>query len=460
MLDNSAKVTEAHVGSRNDLTMVPLKALSPLTRDLLGCLLDKERIFLSEAGFSRDWRGLFNLVEIPKSLYPLVKGHEKHTHFLLELWEKESHQCKVDANLAQLQNLLGCIDRWDVVDDTFELFEKDAEKFLLQEHRRTARESEPAELQDDCVPDDNDIIVVGDRARYKQQFDAFILFAQEDIDFATKMVSRLEDRGLKLCLKDRDILAGASFEHEVMSRLISERCRRLVVIISEAFLASSLNDFTVTFAQALQIERRQRKVIPCVYEKCDLPPHLKYTCRLDYQRSQNLYNFWDKLANSIRPSSAAVSIKASPVKEDPEDQAPPKAQPIAVTAPLPIAKLAVDDDEPTLIVKLPNTAEQEGCSYSLQKSHSFWDLFSGLSQKKNRLYSSSSQVNINDITPSPSPNQTSYSLLSFIKRDSPKPNGNAASSVLSNASPGREKKQPKPKKKWYKSMGRKVAPAT
>ncbi|XP_058125672.1 myeloid differentiation primary response protein MyD88-like [Anopheles ziemanni] len=458
MLDNPAKVTEVHVGSRNDLTMVPLKALSPLTRDLLGSLLDKERIFLSEAGFSRDWRGLFYLAEIPKSLYPLVKGHEKHTHRLLELWEKESHQCKVDANLAQLQNLLGCIDRWDVVDDTSDLFEKDAEKFLLQEQRRTARENQPAELQDGYVPDDNDIIVVGDRPGNKQLFDAFILFAQEDIEFATKMVSRLEARGLNLCLKDRDILAGASFEHEVMSRLISERCRRLVVIISEAFLASSLNDFTVTFAQALQIERRQRKVIPCVYGKCDLPPHLKYTCRLDYQRSQNLYNFWDKLANSIRPSATAVAIKASPVKEDPEDQPPPKARPVAVTAPLPIPKVAVVEDEPTLVVKLPNAAEQEGCSSSLKKSHSFWDLFSGLSQKKNRLNSSSSQVNINDITPSSSPKKASYSPLSFIKRDSSQPNGHAASSAPSKATPAKEK-QTKSKKKWYKSMGRKVATA-
>uniref|UniRef100_A0A182IZK0 TIR domain-containing protein n=1 Tax=Anopheles atroparvus TaxID=41427 RepID=A0A182IZK0_ANOAO len=469
MLDNApAKTTEACVGNRIDLTMVPLESLSPLTRSLLGNLLNQRRIFTSEDGYSRDWRGLFELVGIPKSYYPLVKDHDNPTCYLLELWNSKSEQCKRGANLAELQNVLGCIDRWDILDDTSKMFEQDAEQYLVKEQQRATKKAQTAELQESRELTDIDIITKDDTLDHKQQYDAFILFAQEDMEFASKMVDRLEARGLNLCLKDRDILGGGTFEHQVISTLISERCRRVVVIISEAFLASPLNDFMVTFAQALQIEKKQRKVIPCVYGKCELPPHLRYTCRLDYQRSQNLYNFWDKLAASIRvtPRAAAgveMSVASGEAMQKPLHSLT-NGRSFAVTAPLPISPKVVERDESTLVVKLPTATEHEGGSSSLKKSHSFWDLFSGISQKRDKLNGSTSQLHINEISPSSSPKKAASSPLGFIRRNKQQPYAVAAASSVPSTSTlatmaVKEEKPSKPKKKWYKPIGRKVATA-
>lgn len=57
----------------------------------------------------------------------------------------------------------------------------------------------------------------------------------------------------QLCVKDRDLIAGVTFEHEAIMTLISERCNRLIVIISSNFLKSPANKFFLNYAQALGI---------------------------------------------------------------------------------------------------------------------------------------------------------------------------------------------------------------
>lgn len=93
-----------------------------------------------------------------------------------------------------------------------------------------------------------------ERGEQMQHYDAFLLYADEDTEFAMEMVDHLEKQNnLKLCLKDRDLMAGMSFEHEAIIRLISERCNRLITILSPEFLESPANKFFVNFAQANSI---------------------------------------------------------------------------------------------------------------------------------------------------------------------------------------------------------------
>ncbi|XP_053662782.1 myeloid differentiation primary response protein MyD88 [Anopheles marshallii] len=459
MLDKPVKPTEVSVRNRIDLAVVPLDALNTRTRDLLAELLNHRRIFTSEDGYFRDWRGVFDVVGIPKTYLPLIDANANPTRRLLELWRSEQHQCKREANLAELQCVLGCIDRWDILDDTCKMFEQDAEQHLMREQKLAARKVSESDAQESStVTGDCDIITKDDTADHKQQYDAFILYADADVEFASKMVERLEARGMQLCLKDRDILGGSNFEHEVISRLISERCRRVVVIISKAFLESPLNDFTVTFAQALQIEKKERKVIPCVYDRCELPPHLRYTCRLDYQRSQNLYNFWDKLADSIRDTPRKVGLEMNVRDMSESQKTAMHVKATGTTTPQPVPKVIVE--EPTMVVKLPSAVDQESRTGSLKKSHSFWDLFSSFSHKKDKLNGSTSQLSINDIAPSTSPKKTSSSPLALIRRDKKQSTVVGGASSAPSECPLKQPEKPvKTKKKWYKPSSRKVASA-
>uniref|UniRef100_A0A2M4AMH2 Putative tir domain protein n=1 Tax=Anopheles triannulatus TaxID=58253 RepID=A0A2M4AMH2_9DIPT len=449
MEHNQGTGKENSVGN-HDLAKAPLGALSDRSRELLAGLLNQRRIFTSEEGYFRDWRGAFDVIGIPKRFHALVENNPSPTKCMLELWAHESANCKRPANLAQLQEVLGCIDRWDVVDDTSKSFEEDAMKFLLKKQSSTRVEMK--QTADDL--EDMDIITRDDTHDHKQHYDAFILYADQDIEFASKMVAKLEKRGMRLCLRDRDILAGGNCEHAVLIRLITERCRRLVVLISQAFLESPMYTFTVTFAHALQIEKRQRKVIPCVIEKCEVPQHLKFTFMLDYLRQRELFNFWDKLTDSVRdPAKIAkpenVSAELKEVKAAPSmiaEPEPVKLPPVAAKqSPVPVKQTKHQVTPPALTVQIPTAPELT------KKSSSLWDRLSAPfhSTKGGKLSRSTSQLTVSNtnsmsLAKDCTNEEQSLSSLSF-----------RSSSTLALAE--NQKVAKKSKRKWYKSFGQKIA---
>lgn len=158
---------------------------------------------------------------------------------------------------------------------------------------------------------DNDIITIRDvECRDKDlplpMYDAFVIYNDKDIEFATDLIERLENIGYLLCAKDRDLLPGLSFESDAILSLLSKRCNRLIIIVSKAFLQSPMQVFITNFAQALGIEQGQRKIIPCLLEPCDLPQMLRYCFRLDYYRNNKLFDFWDKLDKSLKIKRSSV----------------------------------------------------------------------------------------------------------------------------------------------------------
>ncbi|KOC70906.1 Myeloid differentiation primary response protein MyD88 [Habropoda laboriosa] len=267
-----------------DLSAVPLVALSVESKQVISTLLNPPKVIPSENGLPRDWRGL--------------------------------------AHLCNLK-----IDRWDILNDTLELFEKDAERYLEQVQKsQTSAEVIANDIDAKVLTVGKNIscifFLTDDLHRVReglenQYYDAFLLYADEDTNFATEMVDKLENEyKLKLCLKDRDLIGGVTFEYEAVMTLISERCNRLIVIVSPNFLKSSANKFFLSYAQALGIDKRQRKVVPCVYKQCQLPPQLNYMFKLDYNRV-GLYDFWGKLRDSVRtPGKINGSTNSSPMKEN------------------------------------------------------------------------------------------------------------------------------------------------
>lgn len=100
-------------------------------------------------------------------------------------------------------------------------------------------------------------------------------------------------------MEQRAVRAGAIFKHDLISRVIEERCKHIIVILTPAFYRSQTNQFLANIAQANGIEKGIRKLIPCLYKPCDIPVCLKYHFHLKYKDSSRLCNFWDKLNESI-----------------------------------------------------------------------------------------------------------------------------------------------------------------
>ncbi|XP_070169776.1 myeloid differentiation primary response protein MyD88 isoform X2 [Polyergus mexicanus] len=293
-----------------DLSTMPLVGISVVSKQIIAAMLNPTKVLPSDNNLPRDWRGLAHLLEFNGEIMSLLVSHPDPTTYMLTMLEKN----KKNITIKNFQTMMEEIDRWDIIDDTEAIFHIDAVKYLEQQQRAQVS----ADLIDKCV--DQEILTLGDVHRLNQglqtqYYDAFLLYADEDISFANEMIQKLEtEYKLMLCLKDRDLVGGVAFEHEAVMKLISERCNRLLIIISPNFLKSSANKFFLNYAQALSIEKRQRKIIPCIYESCELPFQLKYISILDYNR-RGLYDFWGKLHDSIKASNS-INTNKTQVKND------------------------------------------------------------------------------------------------------------------------------------------------
>ncbi|XP_059047813.1 myeloid differentiation primary response protein MyD88-B-like, partial [Achroia grisella] len=98
-----------------------------------------------------------------------------------------------------------------------------------------------------------------------------------------------------------DLDPGHETPYAPVAQLISERCYRIILVYSPAFLSSRANSFYTDYAQAVGIESKQRNIIPIIYRPCRLPVNLTYYHKLIYQPDKWApYDFWEKLSESLR----------------------------------------------------------------------------------------------------------------------------------------------------------------
>lgn len=211
-------------------------------------------------------------------------------------------QCQLILSLIRTHRFFAYINTITSVWSSLFLAE-DAKAFLSKSNRRDLKSGSSVEIMKADV--DNDIITIGDLQCSEKNlplknYDAFVIYNDKDVEFASELIERVENNGYSLCVKDRDLLGGISMESEAILNLVANRCRRLIVIVSKAFLRSPMQVFITNFAQADGITQGDRKIIPCVLEPCDLPQMLRYSFRLEYFRNNKLFNFWGKLEESLR----------------------------------------------------------------------------------------------------------------------------------------------------------------
>ncbi|KAG7175226.1 Myeloid differentiation primary response protein MyD88-like [Homarus americanus] len=284
---------------RKEVAEGPIRLLSFVTRQHMATRLDSRKVLLAAQGVHRDWRGVAEQANLDVSSISCW-GKISPTEHCLHIW---GQKC---GTVQQLWNFLEAMDRFDVIDDTLEMIYADYDKCMSQGGGALAALPPPMDqLVSDVATYDSNVLTVDDHRNLSmglglQQYTALVLFADEDIDFVQEMVEKLEgDYGLKLCLKDRDLVGGLQFESDSIVRLIIERCTRVIVILSPEFLASSANNFFILFAHALSVDQRRRIVIPCLHKPCVKPAVISFCHSLDYYRAKGYWNYWEKLRDSL-----------------------------------------------------------------------------------------------------------------------------------------------------------------
>lgn len=104
-----------------DLDRVPISVARPKSRDLLCLHLKNIKVILSEEGYPRDWRGVLDCISLPNVNTTHFADMQDPFRAVLEYWIRERRDF---ATMGKLHNILGKIDRWDVVDDTRDFFRK------------------------------------------------------------------------------------------------------------------------------------------------------------------------------------------------------------------------------------------------------------------------------------------------------------------------------------------------
>ncbi|KAF7288103.1 hypothetical protein GWI33_000155 [Rhynchophorus ferrugineus] len=275
-------------GNDNNNANNSILVLKANTRNMISNLLNPHKFLKNDKGIPRDWQGLAELCGISGVLIPSISSDHDPTAKVLQIW---AEKCKSEATVDKLLTYLEQLDREDIVDDVLPLIVEDLKSF--KDHPENAIGVEPFNFEYDKL-----IVTIDDLKRVSkglgpQMYDAFVLFEDDDIAFATELIEIMEKKyNLKFCVKERDLIAGKS-EHEAIIKLITERCGRVIVILSPEFLQSNVNKFFYSLTQSIAIEQRQRKIIPY------------------FRRAGPFWNFWDKLSDSIKIPEYKPKMKLS-----------------------------------------------------------------------------------------------------------------------------------------------------
>ena len=166
------------------------------------------------------------------------------------------------------------------------------------------------------------------------EYDVFVSYSRADRKWVRgELLPRLEGAGLKVCVDYRDFAIGAPIVTE-MERAVVESARTLLVL-SPAYLHSAWTEFETLMLQVLDPGARERRLIPLLIERVELPVRIGYLGYVDLTDPEDLELNWERLLSTL----GAPVVTAPPV-------APP-----AVATPATSARRivpAIDPDNPPI----------------------------------------------------------------------------------------------------------------
>ncbi|XP_036330517.1 uncharacterized protein LOC118742501 isoform X2 [Rhagoletis pomonella] len=171
----------------------------------------------------------------------------------------------------------------------------------------------PKELHTETFVDEINPLTRQDAARLRRglpltKYDAFVLYAEPDQHYANEMQQKLEkytEFNFELVFKNRDLLGGTFF-HDAVTELMEERCKYVLLIITQHFSKDFESCFFFNNVQSLQLNENRRRIIPLLYD-LHLPRALRGLHTLKY-RSEH---FWDLLTDSLSVEVPPLLIKVT-----------------------------------------------------------------------------------------------------------------------------------------------------
>lgn len=148
------------------------------------------------------------------------------------------------------------------------------------------------------------------------KYDVFVSYSSANKEWVRKtFVTILENAGLKVCDYYRDFDVGAPIVME-MERAILES-RKTIPILSPAYLKSGWTEFESLMFQTLDAANRDRRVLPVMFESCELPLRIKYMNCINFVNPDDIDIEWQRLSRALE-----VTLTPSPFETKSPDITP------------------------------------------------------------------------------------------------------------------------------------------
>ena len=129
-------------------------------------------------------------------------------------------------------------------------------------------------------------------------YDVFISYSHADEAWVTgTLLPRLEAAGLRVCIDFRDFEPGAPSVTEMERAVLSSR--KTLLILTPVYVTSAWTEFETLMLQVLDPANRERRLIPLLKERCDLPLRVRYLRYIDFTRPDRLDIAWTQLLTAL-----------------------------------------------------------------------------------------------------------------------------------------------------------------
>lgn len=132
--------------------------------------------------------------------------------------------------------------------------------------------------------------------------DVFISYSSKDRAWVhDELLSRLEKANLQVCVDDRDFEPGAPSVTE-MERAV-KTSRKTILVLTPNYLKSAWAEFEQLMLMTLDAANRERRLIPLLKEKCELPVRIGYLNYVNLADPDDIELSWKRLLDALKKPS-------------------------------------------------------------------------------------------------------------------------------------------------------------
>ena len=134
-------------------------------------------------------------------------------------------------------------------------------------------------------------------------YDVFLSHSAKDREFVSRLASDLDSSGVSVWVDQRNIRPGDSFAEAIEKAM--KNSRFLLIVMSPAYFQSAWAQQEWHYALASEVEEGGIRLIPLLYQECDIPAMLRTKQWVDFRDPTQYQVVLDRLVKDLlsRPES-------------------------------------------------------------------------------------------------------------------------------------------------------------